>query len=71
MSTRYKDKIETYLSDEDTFSIAINGNSMYYTDATFYSNKKRYENLKKKENLVQQKPFPFLTLNHNLFPGIQ
>ena len=47
-----KDKIETYLSDEDTFSIAINGNSMYYTDATFYSNKKRYENLKKKENLT-------------------
>ena len=48
----YKDKIEDVLGEDNIFSIAINGNDMFYTDATFYSNKKRYEQLSKKDNLT-------------------
>lgn len=46
----YKDKIEDILGTENSFSIAINGNDLFYTDATFYSNKKRYEELSKEKN---------------------
>ena len=53
----YQQEIEEALSQENTFSIAINGNDLYYTDATFYSNKKRYNDLCKKDNLT------FLTSN--------
>ena len=48
---KYKDKINKALSDENTFSIAINGNDLYYTDASFYSNKKRYEEKETKDNI--------------------
>lgn len=47
----YSDKINKALSNENTFSIAINGNDLYYTDATFYSNKKRYAEKENKDNL--------------------
>lgn len=46
----YKDKIEEILGTENSFSIAINGNDMFYTDATFYSNKKRFEETSDKPN---------------------
>lgn len=39
----YKEKIEEVLRDNNTFSIAINGNDMFNTNASFYSNKKRFE----------------------------
>lgn len=48
----YKEEIKDVLSQKNIFSIAINGNDLYYTDATFYSNKKRYSELCKKENLT-------------------
>ena len=48
----YREEIEDILAQKDTFSIAINGNDLYYTDATFYSNKKRYSELCTKGNLT-------------------
>ena len=49
---KYHNEIEEGLSQDNVFSIAINGNDLYYTDATFYSNKKRYSELCKKDNLT-------------------
>lgn len=48
----YKDKIEDILGEDDIFSIAINGNDIFYTDASFYSNKKRHSEQCKKDNLT-------------------
>lgn len=50
----YNEQIEDLLGQKNVFSIAINGNDMFYTDATFYSNKKRYEQVseKGKDNLI-------------------
>ena len=48
----YRDQIEELLSEDNIFSIAINGIDMFYTDATFYSNKKRYKEFRKKSNLT-------------------
>lgn len=48
----YKESIEEVLGKDDVFSIAINGNDLFYTDATFYSNKKRFYELQSKDNLV-------------------
>ena len=48
----YRDQIEDLLSEDNIFSIAINGIDMFYTDATFYSNKKRYKEFRKKSNLT-------------------
>ena len=48
----YKEQIEEELSKDDTFSIAVNGNDLFYTDATFYSNKKRHGENCKKDNLT-------------------
>lgn len=48
----YREKIEEELNQENVFSIAINGNDLFYTDATFYSNKKRYKDKCKKDNIT-------------------
>ena len=48
----YRDQIEDLLSEDNIFSIAVNGIDMFYTDATFYSNKKRYKEFRKKSNLT-------------------
>ena len=48
----YRDQIEDLLSEDNIFSIAVNGTDMFYTDATFYSNKKRYNEFCKKDNLT-------------------
>ena len=48
----YRDQIEDLLSEDNIFSIAVNGIDMFYADATFYSNKKRYKEFRKKSNLT-------------------
>lgn len=48
----YRDQINDLLSEDNIFSIAVNGIDMFYTDATFYSNKKRYKEFRKKSNLT-------------------
>lgn len=48
----YHDEIEAALGQDNVFSIDINGNDLYYTDASFYSNKKRYSDLCKKDNIT-------------------
>ena len=51
-SLDYNSQIEEALSQDNIFSIAINGNDLYYTNATFYSNKKRYNDMTKRDNLI-------------------
>ena len=40
------------LNKKNVFSIAINGNDLYLTDAAFYSNKKRYNESSTKTNFT-------------------
>lgn len=48
----YNSQIKEALSQNNVYSIAINGNELYNTDATFYSNKKRYSEMCRKDNLT-------------------
>lgn len=45
-----REKIMNELNKKNIFSIAINGNDLYLTDAAFYSNKKRYNESSTKTN---------------------
>lgn len=44
----YKEKIENILSNNNIFSISVNNNLNFKTDAIFFSNRKRYDEQKEK-----------------------